>query len=160
MAHKMWYCLRMCQTLKDRGEFFRAALGSKTAKFVLGLFCLVGVWDTVLAQLLPQELADKLPTIYDVAIMTGGLLSWYWWVIIGLIILSGIVVEYGVRKNRKINGGKDVTAVSEIRAVVPALTPAPEKPSLDLQPVNHAYEWIEDKQHFDSGPSDGEGRNE
>ena len=43
----------------------------------------------------------KLPTILDAAIMTGGLLAWYWWVIIWLIILLGVVVEFSVRQNRK-----------------------------------------------------------
>ena len=83
---------------KDRYSDSRDALDRPVPKIVLGLFFIAGAWDTFVAQFLPKECAHELPTVYDVAIMTGGLLPWYWWVIVGLTLLLGIVFEYSFRQ--------------------------------------------------------------
>ena len=145
---------------KEQGRFLKAALDRPTATVPLCLFAVVGIWDTVLAQLLPRNLAHKLPTFYDVAIMTGGLLPWYWWVIIGLLILLGFVVEFGLRQGRKISEGETSAALRGHAATVhrsdsttekpppnsicqPGTTPpGPEEPAIDRQPVNQAYEHL------------------
>jgi hypothetical protein len=90
-----------------------AALNRPLAKFVLWSWALVGVWDTFGAQLLPKESADKLPRIFDVAVMTGDLMPWYWWVIIGLIIAMAFILEYAAQRrpsapeHRPTAGGKN-----------------------------------------------------
>ena len=145
---------------KEQGKFLKAALDRPTATVPLGLFAVVGTWDTVLAQLLPKNLAHKLPTFYDVAIMTGGLLPWYWWVIIGFLILLGFVVEFGLRQGRKISEGEPSAALRGYAATVhrsdsptekpppnsicqPGTTPpGPKEPAIDRQPINLAYEHL------------------
>lgn len=86
------------QWFKDRYSYSPAALDRPVPIIVLGLFTIVAAWDAFVAQFLPKECADELPTVYDVAIMTGGLLPWYWWVIVGLTLLLGIVFEYSFRQ--------------------------------------------------------------
>ena len=146
---------------KDLGRFLKAALDRSTAKVTLFLFSVVGIWDTALAQLLPKKWADELPTVYDMAIMTGGLLPWYWWVIIGLLILLGFVAEFGLRQSRKISEGEPSAAFRDHVATVSdrndgriekpppnnicqpgATPPGPEEPAIDRQPINLAYEHL------------------
>jgi len=94
----------------------KAALNRPLAKFVLWSWALVGVWDTVGAQLLPKELADKLPTIFDVAVMTGDLMSWYWWVIIGLIIAMVFILEYAAQ--RRLSAPKYPSTTGDVNGLV------------------------------------------
>ena len=91
-------CGSRANGFKDRYSYSPAALDRPVPIIVLGLFTIVAAWDAFVAQFLPKECADELPTVYDVAIMTGGLLPWYWWVIVGLTLLLGIVFEYSFRQ--------------------------------------------------------------
>ena len=83
--------------IENAREVFGPALDRPTAKIALWFFAFVAAWGTFGAQFLPKECADKLPTVYGVAIMTGDLLDWYWWVIILLIIALVAALEYGIR---------------------------------------------------------------
>ena len=144
----------MHQWLKDRGRLLKAPLLRPRASILLYLFAIIGAWDTFLAQILPKKWADELPTILDAAIMTGGLLAWYWWVIIWLIILLGVVVEFSVRQNRKTRTRDDAATAPDRNdgqteepqpnsVCPPGTTPSgPEEPAIDRQPINRAYEHL------------------
>lgn len=60
----------------------------------------VGVWDTVVAQLLPRSLAESAPTVYEAIIAMTGFLPWWAWIIIGLIILLIVIIEYSVKRGK------------------------------------------------------------
>ena len=127
---------------KEQGRFLKAALDRPAAKVTLGVFAAVASWDTVLAQLLPKSLAHKLPTFYDVAIMTGGLLPWYWWVIIGLLILLAFVVEFGLRRGRKISEGEPSATLRGHAARVPNRNDGPTESPPPRPDKSLNNEWM------------------
>jgi len=52
------------------------------------MWALIGTYDTVLSQFVPDDTAEKLPKTWQVAVMTGDLLPWWGW----LLVLAAIVI--------------------------------------------------------------------
>lgn len=57
----------------------------KTLLIVWGIIC---TYDTIISQFIPDSLGHTLPKAWQIAAVTGGLLSWWAW----LLILAGIVI--------------------------------------------------------------------
>ena len=141
------------QWFEDRWRvFFSLALGRPAAKVVLWLYFLASGWDLFGAQFLSKELADKLPTVYDVAIMTGGFLPWYWWTIIGLVLLLGIVCEFSIRQQKLRSTGKAQPIVAHITTLPATGTAKP--PSIWFR-IRRFWQIWADKRVARKNPGNG-----
>lgn len=83
--------------IKSRIAVFRQVF-NRPAKIVLGIFALLGLYDTLVSQLLPDDMVAKMPRAWKFISMTTGYLSWQSWLLIaeGLVIL--ILFEYVCRR--------------------------------------------------------------
>jgi hypothetical protein len=62
----------------------------------------MGVYDQSVSQLLPPDWAEKAPRAYEVLQMTSGWFPWWGWVILLLVIVTGAVIEHGVRTRKRL----------------------------------------------------------
>lgn len=109
----------MANRLRDRWLVLTAAFKRPWVRAIGLLFSIIGFWDTFAAQLLPKSLAKKLPTVYEAAEMTTGLLPWFWWVIIGLALLLVVVLDFAVRQNRRSGNFGAASALHQQGAAIP-----------------------------------------
>ena len=91
----------MFSWIKARRSFPWRALWRPRRRIFILLWVALGTWDLLVAQFLPPSLAEKAPRVYDgLAAMSGWLPLWAW-AFIGLLVLLGISIEYGVRQKHK-----------------------------------------------------------
>lgn len=105
--------------LKERLSILRAAQNRPWVKFVWYLFAIIGLWDTVGSQLVPESWGEKWPRIYELAMSLSGLLPWSGWVIIGLSLALFFTLEFSIRQNLRQQSRDASMAVGEVAAAIP-----------------------------------------
>ena len=108
----------MRSTLQQRIEFFKGAQTRRWVWVVYLFFGLVGLWDTIGAQLVPPTVAEKWPTIYALAMSLSGLFPWWGWVIGALVFALFVTVEYAVRRKGPEKGSERRQAFSVLQMTV------------------------------------------
>jgi hypothetical protein len=91
----------MLESLNSRIAILKAAVNRPIPRWLLIVWGVITLWDTMVAQLMPPEWAPKMPNTYMVLVMTGGLLLWWQWVLIGLVLLVLITLEYALYHKRR-----------------------------------------------------------
>ncbi|MHB1218965.1 MAG: hypothetical protein ACYC1L_12285 [Alphaproteobacteria bacterium] len=87
----------MLAWLCARATFLWTALWRPLPKWLLFAWAVLGFWDIIVAQLLPQSWAKDIPRLYEAVEMVTGYLPWWAWVITGLVIVTFFTVESAVR---------------------------------------------------------------
>ncbi len=94
----------------------RKVLWRPKRRWLLVLWGGIGTWDLLVAQFLPEELANSAPRAYDVLNAMSGWLSAPWWVAIGAVIAFALAVEYIVRRDNRANSPHADNGVGQIAA--------------------------------------------
>ena len=66
-------------------------------KIIIGLFSLVGFFDTLQAQFFPEEIQKVIPHIYDIYMLA----PWYCWAIVLLLLIAISAIESSYRQKNK-----------------------------------------------------------
>lgn len=91
----------MADPPKKRRDIFRRAVWERNIpRRVFLTFSSLGAWDLFVAQFLPPKVAQSMPRVYDVAVMTGDLLPWWVWLLILMAMVTISAVEYAYRQSR------------------------------------------------------------
>jgi hypothetical protein len=83
----------MREWLSERWEIIKAVLSRRWFKIAFVFWTIVGAYDLLGAQILPEFVANKLPRVRDIVGMTTGWLAWWAWGWIGTALLAGAAVE-------------------------------------------------------------------
>jgi hypothetical protein len=85
--------------LRQYLALFRELQNRPVTKALLFFWPVAAIYDLLLSQFIPEHFARKFPKAWEVALMTGNLLSWWGW----LLVLAGILViasfEYAIRSH-------------------------------------------------------------
>jgi hypothetical protein len=88
----------MQQFFRPRLETAREIFSRPWTKWPIRIWIAIGAWDLVLAELVPEQLAGKLPRVYRVVEMTSGWLSPSSWLLIGMAIAVLASFEFAFRQ--------------------------------------------------------------
>ncbi len=66
-------------------------------RVVVPLWAVVSAWDTFGSQLLPADLAQRMPRLYHLAASLTGLLPWSFWLLVLATVLVLVAFEYAYR---------------------------------------------------------------
>lgn len=80
-----------------RAAVVRAIL-SKPWRIAIGIFGVVATWDTLLSQFVPDDLAKQAPKAWQVAVLTGGLIPTWAWVVVLAVTFAAACLEYAIRR--------------------------------------------------------------
>jgi hypothetical protein len=81
----------------DRLNFVGRALKQRWVRSILVLWAILGAWDQFVSQMLPTEWGARVPNLFRVLALTGDLLPWWGWLLVGVLIVAGAAVEYAFR---------------------------------------------------------------
>lgn len=102
-----------------RAALLRVIVSRPLPRWLLIIWFVITVFDTVIAQFTPRDIQDAIPNVYEVVsfILPG----WRWeiWLMIGLASLCLVTLEFAYRQNRRYQS-RDASA-----AVGAAPTPIP-----------------------------------
>src|ERR1700680_3120341 len=93
--------VRMLDAVWNRLEFLGDLRKHRIARWAFLLWAVVSTYDTFGSQFLPDDWAQKRPTVYQLIIMTTGWLSWEAWLLIGAAILAIFALEYVARSEER-----------------------------------------------------------
>lgn len=97
----------MRSALNQRLTSIRQTLDRSWVKVLGGILTIVGIYDSCISQLLPEEAARKWPKIYQIVIATSGFLRWEWWVLIAAAFVAVVSLEYTFRHTNPRERGND-----------------------------------------------------
>lgn len=80
---------------------FRQVFSSPLAKAVISAWAILGVYDQLVSQILPDDMAENMPRAWKFIDMTTGLLSWQTWLLILAGLITFVSLEYTFRRSRK-----------------------------------------------------------
>lgn len=95
------------------------------ARYVVGLWSLVGALATVGPQLLPSEWEEKWPNLFAVVVSINQNVPLWAWGMVGLALLLAISIEYGVLQRRQLPTDSDPEIIqlrSDVKRLVHILT--------------------------------------
>jgi hypothetical protein len=92
----------MLDALWNRVEFLGDLRKHRIARWIFLLWAAASVYDTFGSQFLPDDWAQKRPTVYQLVVMTTGWLPWQAWLLIGAIILVIFAIEYAARQKQQL----------------------------------------------------------
>lgn len=81
---------------------FKNILGRPWVKGVAVIYGILSFYDFIGAQLLSQQLSEKLPRLNDLLIKTTGWLSIWQWLAVGFALVAAAAVEHLVRREKVI----------------------------------------------------------
>jgi hypothetical protein len=67
-------------------------------RIVVPLLAALGAYDLFLSQFIPEQWAERVPRLYDIAVMSGGLLPWWGWLLLFQAVILASAIDYMVRK--------------------------------------------------------------
>jgi hypothetical protein len=81
-------------------------------RWALGIWASIAIYDLLLSQYIPAEFSKKAPKAWEVALIAGGLLPWWGWLLILAAIVIVALVQYLVRLRKMPRGDTfDTTAM-------------------------------------------------
>lgn len=92
----------MAGWLITRIQTVRAALDRPWVKWPLLAYGALGLYDTVVSQLLPAELGRKAPNLYRLLEMTSGIMPWWAWLTLGGILVFVVTIEYAYQQKNEL----------------------------------------------------------
>lgn len=78
----------------------KRAIDRPAPKGILLAYAVIGVWDTLVSQFLPPTWAKELPSFYQILKMTSGFIPLWGWALVGMVLITGISIEYTFRKSQ------------------------------------------------------------
>jgi len=90
----------MRRRLREYRALFRKIERQPWVKWALGASTLLSTYDLWLSQLVPEKWAKNFPKAWEVAVMTGGWIPWWGWLLILAAILVVSSFEYAIRSTR------------------------------------------------------------
>lgn len=109
--------VRMRQWLSYCANYIAEAISRRWFKVAISGWAVVGAYDLLLAQFLPESLSKDFPRIYTVLAMTAGWLPWWFWGWIGTALLAVAIVE----KARRDGTMKATSSLSRATQASPAV---------------------------------------
>lgn len=93
----------MRQPIESRFEVFRAMVKRPWVSVVGAIIFALGLYDLVVAQILPLGWAVMLPRLYDIGEGAYGWLPWWGWLLLvmGLITTASVEYTFRLRKTEK-----------------------------------------------------------
>lgn len=92
----------MLDAFWSRLEFLDDLRKHPIARWVFLAWAIVSIYDTFGSQFLPEDWAQKRPTVYQLVVMTTGWFPWEAWLLIGAAILVIFALEYPARQKRQL----------------------------------------------------------
>ena len=94
----------MGQGVKARLGMARLILRYLWVKIGLGLWGIIGVYDLLLSQIIPDEVGKRFPRVRHVMSMTSGWLPWWAWLLGFAVIAVAASFEYAFRLTLIVRG--------------------------------------------------------
>lgn len=87
----------MRQQIWGRARFLGLVAKTFIAKIILPIWAALCVWYLGLSQIVPKELSEKVPKLYEFVAMTTGFFHWSVWAASGIFLIAVAAIEAGYR---------------------------------------------------------------
>src|SRR5512141_1080833 len=129
-------------------DSWAAVRKSRLAKIAIGIsagigtvMTVIGAWELVGSQMVPDSWREKWPTAYQVVAKTTGYFPWWVWLIVGMLIVVAASLAYAGEQKRRADASQAFQVRSTGVAVAPSspadALPLPDKPSIAVLPFTN-----------------------